>query len=160
MKKIIKINLALMLLIITTSFIKYENNAQTAEFPPIQKYLDNIKGEKFVTVGVIEKDKMISQIITKDSFTSINKDKNDKLSKYVYSNINWKSFYKANIYSVRETEKIVICRLKFDETFTVKLYSNDEIYYTGETNDFDCYIYARDEKSVLKIIEDWNKKSK
>jgi hypothetical protein len=159
MKKAFLFCVLITTILITSGFVHNSYFNQSDDFPPIQKFLDKVKGEKFVTSGVYDKDKMVSQIITKNTFTEITQ--KNKINKTIFSNINWQSFYNVNFYSVRETKKIIKCRFEFRDYITFTGYNDkDEVLYSGKEKIFDCYLYAKDEKDVLKIIEDWEKSRK
>lgn len=158
MKKLITICF-LVVVTTTTSFTKCYS--QSNEFPPIQKFLDNVNGKKFVTSGVSEKNKMLSQTISKNAFTKAEESSSSgKIYKSVMSNIDWRDYFSFSFYSVRETKKIIQCEFEFLDEINYTLFANNQEFSKGSERRFSCYILEKDKEEFRKVMEEWKKSSK
>ena len=123
--------------------------------PPIQMFLDKIAGKEFAYIAGLEKH--ISQLLTNNSFTGICiYSSSGKTNKEEVKKIDWKYFNHVETYTLKNEEKVIICKFYFDINLNQKSFSNNvEFGNYDKYNYFHCFVLAKDKDALLKVVKDW-----
>lgn len=129
--------------------IKYFDGKLSDNFPPIQKYLDNVKDVEFYEGGTTFRQK-----ISANTFTVI-LDSKDIKWKQTYSNIDWSEYQR---YGYEEYDDLFVFGFFFYEDIDSKYSDNDSGENNEKVSSFLCKVWPKDKEEVLKIIEEWDEK--